>query len=406
MAVRDTDYYQNASTGVPDWLVDSFAGSLVRLFPAGACPLFGLTGMMGKTYAKAIEHGYFSKTMVFPSIKIDNFGGYNSAATTFTVDSTASIVDGDLLRFQSTGEVVRVASVASGTSVVVVRANGQVAAAAIANDANAYYIGNSFEQASNKPTARGIKPARIVNNTQIHRNGWVLSRTLAAVKNVIGLDEVAENKMDAAHFHGQSIENMILFGQKSAGFLNGQYISTADGIVERVRRDAPAANTSVASSTTNYTQLQAMLNPCFDTMSTGQGSGNKRFLFVGGHALTVINDIGRLSGQYQIVDGQPVFGLQFQTFRTSRGMFSLMEHPMLNTNAEWQRMAIAVDLSVLKVAPLEGRDTFHEQYGSNGQVAGNVQDAVGGVYTTENTVELTNPSACAVIYNLTAGAAG
>jgi hypothetical protein len=359
--------------------------------------------MSPKASCVAIEHGYFSKTLVFPSIKINNVGGYNSAATTITVDSTANIVAGDLLRFQSTGEIVRVTSVASATSLEVTRAVGQVAAAAIADDANAYYIGNAFEQASTKPTARSIKPQRIVNNTQIHRNGWVLSRTLSAVTNIIGTDEIAENKLDAAHYHGMSIENMLIFGQKSSSFVNGQYFTTADGIIERVR--SSTSNTTTAGGTTNYTQLEAMLNGVFDTQASGQASGNSRLLICGGTAVQVLNNIGRLSGTYQIVDGQTSFGLQFSTFKTSRGKFSIIEHPMLNSNDDWKKMAIAVDMSVLRVLPLVGRDTFHEQYGRGGQLADSVQDAVGGVYTTENTVELTNPSAFAVIYGLTSGVA-
>lgn len=405
MAIKDTDFFDNASTGVEDWLSKSFAGSLIRLQPNGQCPLFGLTGMMAKQYCTAIEHGYFSKTLVFPSLKINNVGGYNAAATTLTVDSSATALAGDLFRWQSTGEIVRVTSVGSSTAVTVTRGVGQVAAAAIADDAVAYYIGNAFEQGSVKPSARVIKQARIMNYTQIHRNGWILSRTLAAVKNVLGLNEMADNKEDAAHFHGQSIENTMLFGQKFSGFVGDQFMTTSDGIVERVRRDT--TNTTTAGSTTNYTQLENMLNPVFDTMASGQSNGKNRLLMVGGQALTVLNNIGRLSGQYQIVDGQTSFGLQFGSFKTSRGTFRIIEHPMLNTNNDWKKMAIAIDTSVIRSLPLTGRDTFHEQYGAGGQsLADNVQDAAGGVYTTENTLEITNPSALAVVYNLTAAVAG
>ena len=402
MAVRDTDFYNNASTGVADWLNKSFAGYLVRLFPNGMMPLFGMTGMMKDEGCTAVEHGYFSKTLVFPSVEIDNGAGYLAGATTLTVVSSATVIAGDLLRIQSTGEIMRVTSVASATSIVVTRGVGQVAANAIADGAMAYCTGNSFEQASSKPTSRMMSPARVINYTQIHRNGWSISRTLSAIANIVGTDNMSDSKLDAAHFHGSSIENTILFGQKSGTFIGQQYMTTSDGIVERVRRDAPAGNTSVALATTNYSQLQAMLNPVFDTMSSGQ-SGNSRVLAVGGRALEVITEIGRLSGQYQIVDGQTSFGLQFSTFKTARGSFKMLEHPMLNTNAEWARMAIAVDMNTLKVRSL--RKTFHEGYGSNGQLADNVTDAVGGVYTTENTIECTNPSANAVIYNLTAGAA-
>lgn len=404
MAVRDTDFYNNASTGIPDWLNKSYAGYLIRLFPNGMMPLFGLTGMMPDLGCTAVEHGYFSKTLVFPSITINNGAGYTDSATSLTVDDTSTIVPGDLLRFQATGEIVRVTTVSSATLLIVKRAVGQVAAAAGADNAVAYCIGNAFEQASNKPTSRLMAPARILNYTQIHRNAWTVSRTLSAIKNIVGTDNIADSKEDAAHFHGASIENMIIFGQKSSQFVNSQYLTTADGIIERVRRDAPAANTSTAGATTNYSQLQTMVNCVFDTMSSGQ-SGNKRIMLAGGRAREVINEIGRLSGQYQLVDGQTNFGLEFSTFRTARGTFQIIEHPMFNTNTDWARMAVVVDMATLKVRSL--RKTFHEAYGASGQtLADNVQDAVGGVFTTENTVECVNPSANAVIYGLTAAATG
>lgn len=403
MSIRDTDFYNNATTGVADWLNKSFAGYLVRLYPNGMMPLFGITGMMKDEGCTAVEHGYFSKTLVFPKVVINNAGGYVAGDTNLTVVSSATVIAGDLLRVHSTGEIMRVSSVPTATSIVVTRGVGQVAANAIANGASAYCTGNSFEQASNKPTSRLMSPARVINHTQIHRNGWTISRTLSAINTIVGSDNMSDSKMDAAHFHGSSIENTILFGQKSGTFVGQQYMTTSDGIIERVRRDAPITNTSTALATTNYTQLQAMLNPVFDTMSSGQ-SGNSRVLAVGGRALEIITEIGRLSGQYQIVDGQTSFGLQFSTFKTARGQFKMIEHPMLNTNAEWARMAVAVDMNTLKVRSL--RKTFHEAYGTNGQLADNVQDAVGGVYTTENTIECTNPSANAVIYGLTAAAAG
>ncbi|MGK3946225.1 hypothetical protein ABK046_48725, partial [Streptomyces caeruleatus] len=72
---------------------------------------------------------------------------------------------------------------------------------------------------------------------------------------------------------------------------------------------------------------------------------NERVLFVGGAAKRVLNNIGRLNGTYNITDGQTSYGLQFSTFKTSRGTFRTVEHPLFNSNADWAKMAVAVDLS-------------------------------------------------------------
>lgn len=407
MPVLQDTYYLN--TNVPDYLRKSFAANLIRYAPGGMCPLFGLTGFLPPAKCFAVEHGYFSKTLVFPSVTINNGGGYNTTDTTFTVVSSANVIPGEMLRVQSTGEVVRVTSVASATSIVVVRAVGQINTSAgvgiaIANSVKLYSIGNAFEQASNAPQSRLINPARVMNTTQIFRNAWALPKTVKVIQTIVGEGNLAESRRDCAHFHGSDIERSILFGQQSQTFVGGQYMTTMDGIVEVVRRLAPAGNTTVAGSTTNYTQLETALNPCFDTI-TGSGTGKaERWLFCGGRAKEVITAIGRLSGTFQLDSDSTAFGLQFDKFKTSRGLFKIVEHPMLNTNDDWKKMAIAVDVDSMRVPHL--RETENEEFGMDGRYVASGQDAVGGCMTTELTTEFTNPSACAVIYGLTAGASG
>ncbi|MNN11735.1 hypothetical protein D3C81_1247050 [compost metagenome] len=145
-----------------------------------------------------------------------------------------------------------------------------------------------------------------------------------------------------------------------------------------------------------------MLNPCFD-QATDPKVANERVLFVGGTARTVINNIGRKSGYYQLVDGMTSFGLQFSTFKTSRGTFRLIEHPLFNSNAHWTKNALAVDLSSFKLAYLGNRKTQNKEFNVNGQPAvDNGIDAVGGSLLTEMTTEVHNPPANALITNLTA----
>ena len=114
----------------------------------------------------------------------------------------------------------------------------------------------------------------------------------------------------------------------------------------------------------------------------------------------MLNNIGRLNGTYQLVDGQTTWGLQFSTFKTARGTFRVIEHPLFNTNSTWSKMAVVVDLSTFNLAYLGDRKTRSEESGGEGT------DAIMGSLTTELTSLVKNPPANAVIYNLTAGAAG
>jgi len=390
-------------SAITDYLAKSYAGSMIRYNPNGTAPLFCLTSMLGDGEAMSVEHGYFTKTMVFPAMTM-NGAIANGVLTTFTVVSTTNVLAGDMFRVNSTGEIVRVTSVTSATVFEAARGIGQVAAAAIADAVVLYSVGNAHQQGSNRPASRLMNPVRVINNTQIFRNSWQLPGTMTAINTIVGNTLPAESRDDCGFFHGADIEKALIFGQKSGAVIAGQYLTTLDGLVETVRRLAPAGNTTTAGSTTTYTQLQNALEPAFNTIVSGQAT-NDRVLFVGGTARRVINDIGRLSGTYQIVDGQTNFGLQFQTFKTARGTFRMIEHPILNSNTDWAKMAIAVHIPSLKILYLRGRRTSNQEYGTTGTPVDSGIDAVGGTLTTELTVENTNPSAHVVIYGLTAGAA-
>lgn len=389
-AVFDTSFI------LPDNLKKSFAANLVRTSPNGTAPLFALTAMTGSKSATQINHGYFTKAMVFPQAQLT--GAITNAVTTIPVSNTNYFVPGMIFRVASTGENIRLLTIASATSITVARGFGTITPkAANANDW-LYQIGSAFEQASVRPQANALQPQYISNNTQIFRNSWAISGTAAAVETYVGMGEMAENRADCASFHAQDIEKSLFFGQKSISTVNNQVMSTMDGLESVLTQLAPA-NITTAGATTNYDQLEAMLDPVF-SVATDAKVANERVLFVGGKALRVINKIGRLTGQYQIIDGATNFGLQFSTFKIPRGTFRMIEHPLLNSNPWLSSAAFAVDLSTFDVAWL--RKTFHKGYGLTGEIAADAGiDAMGGTLTSELTTEIKNPSANGIIWGLT-----
>jgi len=393
-----------------DFVAKSFAGMITRLMPNGQAPLFGMTAMLPTETALQVEHGFFTKTMIFPSMNLDAAVA-GASDTTFTVASTNNLIPGMLMRAQSTGEVVLINQVLSGTSVSVTRGVGTVAAGAIADNVNFYQVGNAFEESSIRPNALQINPVRITNFTQIFRNTWALSGSAQATQVIAGESTVAESRQECAAFHAADIEKALFWGQKSTGTRNGQPFRTMDGLI-RITSDLSfypssyaAANVTTAGSTTNYTQLENALDPVFNQV-TDPKAGNQRILFVGSQARKVINNIGRLNSTYYIQNGATSYGLQFGSFNIARGSFNMVEHPLFNSNSDWAKMAVAVDLSSFRVAYLGGRKTKKEEFNLAGQPVDNGIDAVGGTLTTEMTCVVKNPPANAVIYELTAAAAG
>ena len=388
----------------------SFASMITRLMPNGNAPLFGLTAQLDSETAVAVEHGFFAKTMLFPEM---TNGGTAAVAgdTTLNVVSTANILPGMIFRVDATGENIIVNTVVSATQITVARGVGTVAAGAIAIAGKLYQVGNAYEEASNRPVAQQVQPVRITNYTQIFRNTWTISDTVRATQMIAGDGNTAESRQDCAAFHATAIETALFFGQKSTGTRNGQPFRTMDGLISIVGNltyyppSYASANVTTLAATTNYTQLEAALDPVFN-QATDPKIANERVLFVGGAAKRVLNNIGRLNGTYQLMDGQTNYGLQFSTFKIARGTFRVIEHPLFNTNSTWSKMGVAVDLSTFKLAYLGNRKTKNEEFGENGKVPDNGQDAIGGTLTTELTCLIKNPPANAVLYNFTAAAQG
>ena len=388
----------------------SFAAYITRLMPNGQAPLFGMTSMLKTETAVQSEHGFFTKTMLFPELTLSAQAA--AGDTTLTVTSTANILPGMMFSVYSTGENILINSVNSATSVSVQRAVGSVAATTIASAAALYSIGNAFEESSLRPNALNINPVRITNLTQIFRNTWAISDTMRQTLMIAGDTNAAESKQDCSMFHAVDIEKALIFGQKSQGSRNGQPFRTMDGLIAIIGNlsyypsSYSSTNVYTAGSTTTYTQLQNYLEPCLN-QTTDPKTANERIVFVGGTAKRVINDIGRLNGTYYLTDGQTNWGLQFSTFKTARGTFRLIEHPVFNSNVAWAKMALVVDLATFNIAYLGDRKTQHRAFNEQAGVAqDNGIDAVGGTLTTEMTALVKNPPANAVIYNLTAGAQG
>lgn len=388
----------------------SFAGMITRLMPNGTAPLFGMTAMLPTETAVQVEHGFFSKTMLFPQLTL-SAAGQGATDTVFNVLSTLNVLPGMIMRVDTTGENVIINAVLSATQVSVSRAVGTVAAIAIAASINLYQVGNAYEEASLRPGALIINPVRITNLTHIFRNTWAISDSVRATMMIAGETNVAESRQDCAAFHAADIEKATFFSQKSQGMRNGQPFRTMDGLINIVSNLAyyppsyVAANVFTAGGTTNYTQLEGFLDPVFN-QATDPKVANERVLFVGGAAKRVINNIGRLNGTYFIADGQTSWGLQFGTFKTTRGTFRVVEHPLFNTNASWAKMAVAVDLSTFRLAYLGDRKTQNKEFNSDADANDNGIDAVGGTLTTEVTAVIKNPPANSVVFNLTAAAVG
>lgn len=402
----------NSNYNPPDFAKKSFDFNMIKKMPNGGAPLSALLDLFPSETAKQVSHGYWTKSMIFPEMTLSAEAA--AGDTVINVTSTANVVAGMEFQPYSTtlwnAESLIVDSVINATQVRVTRAQGTGAAAIITSGTKLYLTGNAHEEGSLRPNALNIVPTYVNNYTQIFRDTWALTATAAAIEVVAGENPPAANKMDGATFHAMAKERALIFGQKMMGTRNGQPFHKMEGIISMINNPDyyPAymgsPNVNAAGSTTTFDQLESYLDPTFSQVTSG-ASADTRVLFLGSKARKVINKIGALYGEIQTTDGQTSFGLRFDTFKLTRGTYYMIEHPLFNSNENWSKMALALDLSALKKAYLSMRDTQHKSFNAVGEEAqDNGIDAIGGTFTTEMTLLCHNPSACALITNLTAAA--
>ena len=397
--IFNSSYFTNVAANVKP----SFAQAMSYLMPNGSAPLFAMSGYLPKASAINYEHSYWQKAMLFQSLTTT--AAYVAGDTTLAVTATAGIVPGMMFRNPTTGEHVIVNTVTSSTGLTVSRGIGSVAAGAIASGASLYFVGNAYEEGSNRPEAVSWQEVKVSNVTQIFRNAWAVTGTAATIQKFVGSDTVQENKVDCSKEHAKAIEFALLFGQYYTGTRNGKPFRLMRGFEDTCRTNS---RIEAAGSTTTYDQLESMLDPVFD-YNTDEAMGSKRLILCGSQAHRVINNIGRLSGQINLTPGtNKSFGMQFNSFLTSRGEFTMVSHPMLNAQDWTKKMAFVIDLSAVRTPYLGGRDTIYEEYalknGTVSRVGDSGVDASGGSYLSELTFELRNPLSCKVITNLTAAA--
>lgn len=380
----------------------SFAASVLKMWPNGSWPLFGLTSQMPTRVARATTHAYFTKTMSFATLRVNDATAMAAGDTVMVVDSSAGVVPNQIFEVPSTREHVRIVSVDSPTQVTVARAYGRIAAGVIADNEDLFMVGNSHEEASDRPTALGMSEVYVPNYTQIFRNAWALSDTARASLVEAGNSNVAENRTDCMKFHSVDIESALIWGQPLAPIGTPPRHAT-QGIIDAIYQYAPG-NVQAAGATTTFNQLVTMLEPAFQLQSDA-GSAKERIVLCDATAMRVFHEIGRLYGQVTLDQKETSFGMLFSEFKMYKGILRLVEHPLFNGMTLANGIAIVIDLNTMALAYMAGRDTKKEEYDSSRDSTNNGQDAVGGSLLSEFATEFRMPAACAIITGLTAGVA-
>lgn len=319
-------------------------------------------------------------------------GTYSTGAVTITVTGAGSssayiFTVGDLVKNMRTGEVMKVATIASSTTITVAsggRAYGSSAAAAGADGDELYIIGNSNEENSGARNINTTRAGKQLNYTQIFKTTIGASGT-ANESNTYGGSDMKIQRAKKATEHALDIERAFWFGErKSTTGANGHPERATGGIHEYITTGG------------SYVQNQGgpITAPDFNTfLREGFTYGsNEKMLFAGGIVLQAITEISR--GQLQTKVGDTTYGVSIQQWITPFGKINIVHNPLFIGSLSGS--AYLLDMECFRYRYMNNRDT---------KLMTNVQapDVDGEIdqYLTECGLERKQAPRCALLKGVT-----
>ena len=314
------------------WTGDSWTGSSIQKASTGNPEFSWHEDYYGGRYAQS-SGTYTTSGGATVTLK----GAGSSSAYIFTV--------GDLIKNKRTGEVMRVTTVASATTITVARSVGATAATAGADGDGLFLIGNTNEENATARNVNTTQSDKQSNYTQIFRRSIAVSGTQQNA-DMYGPRDLPYQRAKLGTEHGLDMERAFWFGEKgSTTGTNGHPQRATGGILEFIE----GGNSYVQDQNGTLTapDMNTFLREGFT-----YGDNNK-VLFAGGVILQAINEIAR--GQMITKGTDKTYGIKIQEWQTSFGTVNLIHNPLFVE--DYAGYGFLVDLEQFRYRYMNNRDT-------------------------------------------------
>lgn len=297
---------------------------------------------------------WYEKALKSTTTMVNNGGGYASGATSIVVDDASIFAANDLVDVISTGEILQVTAVNTGTNTLTVtRSWGTTAAASIADNAELLIIGNAFEETG----AYTLQPHKTEDNKfnyiqdtrHAFAGSFVLERHELYTR-AGGQRNYYRSNMLAVH--QQYAEAAMIFGEKATGTGTGGSPKTSTGglieFLEGGAGDNVLAVDGALTKQTFYNWLEGLFT---------YGKGEK--VIIG--SPKVMNAISNFAADnssapashFYVMNNAREFGLNIMTIMTKFGVVHLIMHGMM-TGTVYGGYALAFEPQNLRLCRVAG----------------------------------------------------
>lgn len=361
------------------------------LEPNGGAPLTALMSMAKSEATDDPKFNHFRDELPDRVLTVNNGAGYDASAASLTVDASNDIgfaVGNTILVNVRTGEVMRVTSNASGTTVAVSRNIGGTAYTILDNDV-LVMAGHADSEGGTAPTSVSFDPTTDYNFTQIFKTSCEVSGTLQNTYLRTGNKE-QEVVKKALKLHMHDIERAMFFGRRhieNASSANPTRYT--GGLLTQITNISDAASGFAVANAISEKEFDRLLVE--DIFAYG---GKQKVAFCGATVAANLMEIGKNRWSPTQVGG--AYGVSMTSYNTFAGDLMVHLHPMFRQVPGMESTMIIVDLPYLNYRYMKGRDTQLKR-----NVQGNDADAAKHYYLTECGLEMTQSKVHHVIKNWT-----
>lgn len=295
------------------------------------------------------EFEWYEDALQSFSTQINNGGGYTDSDTAIVVDDASIFAPGCIVDVPSTGEILQVTAVNTGTNTLTVtRSVGASAAASIADNATVLIVGNAYEETGTS----NLDPLRLTvqktNYIQDSRNSFSTSYQLQH-QNMYAIDE-QRRYMQKKNLikHMRHIEASMIFGEKALTTgANGSPLRFTGGILEYQTSNVLAVGGTLTKAT-----WHGWLKDLFTN-----GIGERVVVCSPTVANAISNfaadDSSAPKSQMWVLNMAREFGINIMSYTTKFGTVHLVIHGML-TGSIYDGYAIGLDLDLLSLVRVRG----------------------------------------------------
>ena len=315
------------------------------------------------------EYRWFDKAQPSKYDAINYSTNYTSGATSVVVDDGTKFRDADIIMDVSTGEHLRVTGVSTNT-LTVSRGYGSTAATTLTDNDVIVIIGNANAEGDGVREALTGQKTKRTNYTQIIREPFDVTETLASTEVYGEADDLATLRREHLQIHMKDIERAMFFGEAKEDTSSETHpVRTTGGI-----KSFLTSNVTNASGTLTEAEFEGWVEDMF------ANGGDKKMGFLSPLIASAVNSWAKT--RLQMFPKDKTYGISISKYLSIHGELDFTVEKLFSENSTFNGYGFGVDMSLIGYRYLNGngrsRDT---KLMKNRQAAG--EDQIIEEYLTE-----------------------